>query len=206
MWTTERRDLADGVQKCFVREDGAVLSHGRFIELWRDPDDAFRRFFVEILQAAPFRCYRFETPPATRRGVDRPFEFVLVDSPEIDLPPDPADFRAHFDARGDDVLVFDNLGGDATLVAPRPVPGVAGYAHIAAFVRYAPSSQQLALWKTVGDALESRLGERPVWLNTAGGGVAWLHVRLDSRPKYYVYRPYTSAVGDRDNHGQKEAQ
>ncbi|MGI9175867.1 MAG: DUF6940 family protein [Rhodothermales bacterium] len=25
-----------------------------------------------------------------------------------------------------------------------------------------------------------------MWLSTAGGGVSWLHVRLDSRPKYYA--------------------
>jgi len=30
----------------------------------------------------------------------------------------------------------------------------------------------------------------PTWLSTAGGGVAWLHVRLDTRPKYYRYNPY----------------
>ncbi len=28
------------------------------------------------------------------------------------------------------------------------------------------------------------------WLNTEGGGVAWLHVRIDQRPKYYHYAPY----------------
>jgi hypothetical protein len=26
---------------------------------------------------------------------------------------------------------------------------------------------------------------RAVWLNTEGTGVSWLHVRVDSRPKYY---------------------
>ena len=39
-------------------------------------------------------------------------------------------------------------------------------------------------------ALLQRLGARPVWLSTAGGGVDWLHVRLDDRPKYYRHREW----------------
>ena len=49
---------------------------------------------------------------------------------------------------------------------------------------------QHALWRTVGEAVSERITDRPLWLSTAGGGVAWLHVRLDSRPKYYGHTPY----------------
>jgi hypothetical protein len=38
--------------------------------------------------------------------------------------------------------------------------------------------------------LSAQLGSTPIWLSTAGDGIAWLHVRLDSRPKYYSYGPY----------------
>ncbi|WP_391540805.1 DUF6940 family protein [Halomicronema hongdechloris] len=31
---------------------------------------------------------------------------------------------------------------------------------------------------------------RPRWVNASGLGVAWLHVRLDTRPKYYQHEPY----------------
>jgi hypothetical protein len=51
-------------------------------------------------------------------------------------------------------------------------------------------AQQRALWQSVGEAMSRRIGARPVWLSTAGAGVAWLHVRLDDRPKYYGYAPY----------------
>ena len=36
-------------------------------------------------------------------------------------------------------------------------------------------------------------GGQPTWLSTEGSGVPWLHVRLDSYPKYYhtdAYRSY----------------
>jgi len=42
--------------------------------------------------------------------------------------------------------------------------------------------------------VRQRLGERRLWISTAGGGVAWLHVRLDSSPKYYGFRPYAVAA------------
>lgn len=179
------------MQRHVLEQDGAILRYGGVIELWRRPDDGFRRFFIELLQACAFRCFRFETPAVTRGTVGMPFEFVLVDSPVIDSPPDCRDFQGHFDRQSEEILVFDNLGGDATLVVPRPMPDGLGYAHIAGFTRCAPVRKQAALWQTVGETLQQRLGDRPLWLNTAGGGVPWLHVRLDSRPKYYVFEPYT---------------
>ena len=33
-------------------------------------------------------------------------------------------------------------------------------------------------------------GEAPTWVSTEGSGVAWLHARLDARPKYYHHAPY----------------
>jgi hypothetical protein len=98
-------------------------------------------------------------------------------------------FAEHF--RHDrEVVTFGNLGGDALLVVPCPEAGGTDFSHLASFTKTASPSLQQALWTEVGHALESRIGERTIWLSTAGHGVAWLHVRLDSRPKYYSYEPY----------------
>ena len=105
------------------------------------------------------------------------------------MPQDPADFAEHF-AAGRGVATFMNLGGDALLVAPCPDGPGADFAHLGAFTRTATAALQDALWAAVGEALAARIGPRPLWLSTAGHGVAWLHVRLDSRPKYYRYLPY----------------
>lgn len=171
------------------------LSWLNVLDLWRGEDDAFRLFFIDALKSSPFSCYRFETPPATADSAGQSFEFVLLDSPEIDLKPDARDFQEHFDARQGDVLVFPNLGGDATMIVPRPRENVPGYPHISGFVRHAPLAQQLRLWKTVGETLHGLLGDSPLWLSTAGGGVPWLHLRVDSRPKYYVFDEYRAPYG-----------
>jgi hypothetical protein len=100
-------------------------------------------------------------------------------------------YAEHFrNARDRSVVRFDNLGGDAELVVPCPVADDDAYVHLARFVREAPADQQRALWHEVGLAMERRVDDRPVWLSTAGGGVAWLHVRLDDGPKYYAHTPY----------------
>jgi len=130
----------------------------------------------------------------TAASAERAFEFVVLDSPELERAPEPGAFAAEFAATpSGDVLAFANLGGDALLVVPRPLAPAPVYAQLGAFVRGAPVSQRAALWQAVGAAVGRRLGAKPVWLSTAGAGVAWLHVRLDDRPKYYAFTPYRAS-------------
>ena len=76
------------------------------------------------------------------------------------------------------------------MVVPAGLADDAAYTEIASFSRQAPLAQQKRLWQAVGRAMRKRVDKEPVWLSCAGSGVAWLHVRLDSRPKYYGYAPF----------------
>ena len=87
------------------------------------------------------------------------------------------------------VLEFPNLSGDAYMIVPAKYAHVQ-YTSLASFVRHAPDDQADALFLQTGMAVLSRLNDEPLWLSTAGMGVPWLHIRLDSRPKYYKYPPY----------------
>lgn len=173
-----------------VRSDGRQLTWNEVLALWQE-SVAFRAAFVNVLAAAPFEAFRWETPGITARDLTAPFEFVLIETPELLTAADPTPFEEHFQrAGGASVVTFQNLGGDAELVVPCPLAGNAAYAHLAAFVRAAPEGQQHDFWKEASRAMARRLDHRRVWLSTAGGGVAWLHVRLDDKPKYYAHRPY----------------
>lgn len=94
------------------------------------------------------------------------------------------------------VATFKNLGGDATLVAPCPISGEYGaYAHLGAFLRDAPVEQVHAFWINIGHTAmnyisDSSHSKAPFWMSTSGMGVYWLHVRFDSRPKYYTHAPF----------------
>ena len=51
-------------------------------------------------------------------------------------------------------------------------------------------------WIEVGRQMEARLAEKPsekIWMSTCGTGIYWLHLRLDSKPKYYTYTTYREA-------------
>lgn len=182
--------LSNGrVRRVTLLRDGAAISYADVVEHWQ-ADEPFRAFFAALLADPPFEAYFWETPPATQATAARAFEFVLVDSPELaTLAPEPEAFAAHF-IPSQAVATFPNLGGDALLVAPAPHGSPAAYAHLAAFARGAPTDQQHALWQAVGTAAAGRLSSGPIWLSTSGLGVAWLHVRLEERPKYYTYAPY----------------
>lgn len=187
----QRHVLFDGVEH---------VSFQSILDLWQHSND-FRHWYTGVLQSCPYDVFRWETPPISSETLGRPFEFVLVDAPEINIAADPSPFQEHFSAKKDQrdkadegVITFENLGGDALMVVPTPLAGHSPYSHFAAFIRNAPAEQIDKLWRRVGEAVSKRLSDQPLWLSTAGGGVAWLHVRLDVRPKYYVYEPYKRPV------------
>lgn len=178
------------VRQFYLFEKGDRLKYERVLKLWKN-DAEFRSFFLSILTEVPFDAYRWETPPITSTTANRDFEFVLVNDPGLDRTPDFQPFASYFETQTTDgIVTFPNLGNDAFLVVPSPRKEAIAYGHLAAFIRHASPSQNHALWQQVGRVMEARLNVQPIWLSTAGGVVSWLHVRLDSYPKYYSFFPY----------------
>jgi len=160
-------------------------------------DHGLRTGLIDLLTACPYAAARFETPAVTTQTRDSPFEFVLVDSPGLIRRPDPSSFNAQLNSSDpkQSVIAFPNLSGDATMIVPRPLGRDPQYTHLLEFLRNAPADQAHTLWATTAAALLNQIGDTPLWLSTAGGGVPWLHVRIDLRPKYYNYHPYTAILG-----------
>jgi hypothetical protein len=193
MWSSRTTQLSNGVIKLTIDVGSSPVSYADVIHLWQN-DVGFRTFFIDLLVDSSFSAFRWETPPITAATANQPFEFVLLDSPDLASDPDSAAFDEHFNTMAPGgVVEFPNLGRDAIMVVPCPDDPPSDYGHLAAFLRHSRESQQHSLWESVGAAMQRRLGPKPVWLSTAGGGVAWLHVRLDDRPKYYGYAPYRNA-------------
>jgi hypothetical protein len=172
------------------------LTYGQALELLAS-DAAFRSFLTSLLSASPYAAFRWETPSVSISSLGRPFEFVLLDDHYLDARAEPAAFGSHFSRASPSaaVLSIDNLGRTAQLVVPRPLADPKVYAHIAAFVRGAPSMQIHALWQAVSETALRAMSDAPLWISTAGHGVSWLHVRIEHVPKYYAYRPYANDIG-----------
>jgi hypothetical protein len=158
-----------------------------------------------IQQDSPFAAVKFETKGVTSRNAPlKHFELVLVDAPELASfasTSDPHSFAEHLNCLPTDSAgcAFENLGGDAMLVAPKAwndATSVNVYGHLVAFIRGAPDRQVSQLWTLAARTFLERLTsvtedvDKSVWFSTSGDGVAWLHFRLDERPKYYKYQPF----------------
>ena len=191
MWQAETQKISSG-KKYQLCADDKPLSYRHFIDLLRR-DEEFSSWYSNLLATSDFSAFYWELPPLTLDSFEREAEFVLINAPALaSFEPEPAPFQSYFNAAPEEaVLTFPNLGGDAILIVPRPLSDTSAYPHLAAFVRNAPSSQVLALWQQTADALYQNVTSAPRWLSTAGLGVAWLHVRIDTRPKYYSHAPYT---------------
>lgn len=189
MWSVRSNKLAEiaGLRCTVARDQRAATVHEIFLAMQNDAE--FRTFFSAQLAGVSYPAYRWETPGVTKETLDRPFEFVVLESAGLERAADPQAFAEHFQPEKS-IVSFANLNNDAVMIVPCPAGDLSAYTHLASFVRRAPDTQRHALWQRVAEEAMRRIGAKPVWLSTAGAGVAWLHVRLDDRPKYYAYAPF----------------
>ena len=202
MWNIDRSDISAGVRRYrFLNFDSTPLSFRQAVDLWADEQqgEMFRLFTSLAIASSTYQALRWETPSVNATTVEREFEFVLIDAPSLQRKENPRPFADPFkkQIKTDPSQVhatFPNIGRNAIMVAPLPTnsDGV-NHCHLASYLRTADQADGIALWLAVGKAMQDRLNERDVWLNTAGGGVAWLHVRLDDRPKYYHHTEYKTS-------------
>lgn len=160
---------------------------------------SFRHFLTSTLRSSPHNAFFWETPPLSLATMgSTTFGFITLPAPHLSsVEPDTSSFSAQLGSCAGMPVArsFRNLGGDALLVSPCAATGVAlsSYTHLAAFIRSAPAAQIDALWLTLGQALGSELSTRgasPSWVSTEGSGVSWLHIRIDSKPKYFHHKPF----------------
>jgi len=81
---------------------------------------------------------------------------------------------------------FTNLGGDAILIIPIPRQEK-NFATIKDFMDNASTTHQREFWKYASKIIQHLLTtESKIYINTHGLGVPYFHLRIDTKPKYYV--------------------
>lgn len=181
--------LSDKITKhnCFINE--RIMSFTDWIVAMNSSDD-FIKQFNQTLVSSDFEAFFWEVKPVNKTLLNQPFEFVIVKSNALNsVEANNSSFLGYFGGE-ESVVKFLNIRGDAELVVPRPVFDQTEYVHIAKFVRTARQNQILDFWRKVVNTYSASIGEDLKWLSTSGLGVHWLHVRIDSRPKYYQYSEY----------------
>ena len=168
------------------------MTFAEVIKSWKS-DAEFRQFYISLISDMPYEALFWESPAITQSTISKLYEFVAVDSPSlVSVEPNSSAFEQYFnsDTNNESVVVFANLGNDAWLIAPCPIDSNNVYTHLAKFVREAPNVQCHEFFQKLGEEIEKKISNKPLWINTSGLGIYWLHARLDSYPKYYTYTPY----------------
>ena len=173
----------------------------------------FRNGLVEVLKQCPHKAIYFECNPVRADQVkNTPFLMTLLKSSSLAkvVHADPEPFskqliKARQSANGQNdsfAAAFENLSGDAVLIVPTGAASsllsfqskdLDAYAHLMTFVRRGSVDEVDAFWKAVFRQMTQQLRQKPqqwIWLNTSGDGVSWLHMRCDTSPKYYRFRPF----------------
>lgn len=82
--------------------------------------------------------------------------------------------------------VFPALENDVILVAPIKTEKSENFTHLKSFIDTASIEKQKKFWKVVGETVQRLLYRWPkVCVSVHGGGVSYLHVRLQREYKYY---------------------
>lgn len=189
MWKAVEIDSSDEHLKFIIREGNNPVSVGTFLKRLRD-SKPFREFYTCILADSGFDAFFWENKPFTANTLSDPYECNLVQSTYLaNQRPDKKTFREYFDDKKE-IVYFSNLGNDAQLIVPVPKSQTDDFTHIGRFLREAGKNQIDSFWKMVANETLKRISDNPVWLSTSGLGVYWLHVRIDTYPKYYQTEEY----------------
>ncbi len=190
MFTYTEKSLSTHTFQFRIKEDGRIINFADTIRLWQDSEE-FRVFYTNLLIEVPFSGYFWENKPVTIKSMVQDYEFIIRGSNVFDTKIADKNAFASYFKEDLDIVSFYNLGGDAKLV----VPCFRGnnpehYTHFASFIRNVQDKQLHRFWQKLGVEYENAINEKPLWLSTSGLGIYWLHVRIDSIPKYYTYTPY----------------
>ena len=169
MFRSEIKNINNRIQKIRLITNSNFLGYGEIIDLWQN-NGILRSFFISLLANAPFSAYGWETPAITKNTLDKIFEFVVLDYPQLNKIPNSNAFDNYLAKNApENVITFPNLGNDALLIVPSQRGGQLSYGHLASFIRHAPEEQKHNLWQTVGEVMQKNISDTPIWLNTAGG-------------------------------------
>lgn len=190
---------------------GNPVSVDTWIDLLSSPAEIVK--FVGVVKEASvdYPAFFFETKGVSPKTLTKPFEFVLVKSKHLErfVQGRGHDFDVFAEYLNDDnsassnnadrsSVSFFNLDRTSKLIAPKAIQRSKSiYSHLGIFQRNASKEEIIEFWQLVGKEYRKSLDEseiigggKTLWLSTSGTGVAWLHMRIDDRPKYYTFRDF----------------
>jgi hypothetical protein len=191
-YTSRREVVSADIVRYEIYQSNQPLSFRAVFQLWQSSPE-FVLFYTTTLKDSGFPAFCWEHPALRSSYLDLPYECIVQRSRLLEqLSVDEHTFQKYIHTT-DLVVDFQNLGNDARLVVPTKQSKANTYNHLGRFIQLGSSAQIAAVFEQVGKVVLEELNHKQViWLNTAGLGVIWLHIRLDTYPKYYKTDDYSS--------------
>jgi len=137
----------------------------------------FRSMCTSVLQSVPYPEYVWYLCKIEKGCETKPFKFIVKQT-ILDCKEDPETFGAK--KFKNSMNIISNLSKNALLLVPKYIKKGC-YTSIANFMRNGPDNQVDDFWKALAEIMTYPIN---AWISTHGHGVCYLHLRIDSKPKY----------------------
>lgn len=179
----------NAIRFSILKED-EPLTFQEVFNLW-EKEAAFIKFYVNALISIDYTAFYWEHPALKTAYLEKRYECILQRSQPLEHLPINEKVFSDYIYSVEDVVDFMNLGKNARLVVPTKKSEEAIYNHLGKFIRLAEEQQVISVFNRIGKVVKLELENQEfIWLNTAGLGVIWTHIRMDTRPKYYKTANY----------------
>jgi len=190
MYTVKVIGQNDTAIRFKILKNETLISFQEAFELW-EIDAQFIDFYVQSLKEFGFKAFFWEHPGLNQNTINRPYECILQKSKTLDSRTINQKAFSDYIHSSNGAEDFWNLGKNAKLVVPTKQSDIEIYKHFGSFLFNAERKQIHALFNKIGAIVQQEIRKGlMIWLNTAGMGVIWLHVRMDTKPKYYKTKNY----------------
>ena len=189
-WTLKIVGQNENGARIKIQKGKEFLSFREVFEFWQFQPN-FIDFYVKSLISLDVKAFHWEHPAVKIDFLDKTYECMILKTNGFEKRSINETAFADYIHANSYSEVFYNLGKNAKLVVPTQKIYSEVYKHIGSFIRLAPKIQIHEQFQKLGKSvLDEVLEGKLIWLNTAGLGVIWLHMRLDTRPKYYKTMRY----------------
>jgi len=155
--------------------------------IWKDKIKEWKKGIIQTYPSNIKKRFFYQTT-VIDSNLSNEYKEIYIESERLEkISQDYSPFNEYFfKPKNKYVTSFSNLSGDSILIIPIPNKSKYNYTTLKDFIDNAPLKQQKAFWIHVAECIIELLKiVDKVYLNTHGLGVYYLHVRLDTKPKYY---------------------
>ena len=163
-------------------------------KLWKDILNIWEDNYILKYPKNIKKQFFWRTTPINR-DMNSVFKMEFVETDDLNYSQDCSSYNSYFkNIKKRLVVAFPNLTNTAQLVVPVPVKGKK-FTYVKDFIDNASPTQQKLLWKNVAIQAKQLLKKhKTIWISTHGRGVPCLHIRLDTKPNYYVNSKFKKMI------------